>query len=131
MSVAGANRTGPPRAIGAMSLVVALRARRRGLQPDPGSATPGSTAPSTAPSVGPGATYSATTHSLVIPDSLGLARPAGVSGPLGPTSAFFGAGDQELVVQYFGDAGATPRWPGSSPRRRTPRPARRSRRSVR
>ena len=49
--------------------------------------------------------YSASTHSLAIPDALGLSRAGGLTGPLGPKSGFFGKNGEELVVEYFGTAG--------------------------
>lgn len=69
------------------------------------SVGPASPAASVAPTVGPVTWYSAPTHSLAIPDALGLSRTGGVSGPLGETSAFFGPSSEELLVQYFGRAG--------------------------
>jgi len=69
------------------------------------SAGPASPAASVAPTVGPVTWYSAPTHSLAIPDALGMNRTGGTGGPLGETSAFFGPSGEELLVQYFGRAG--------------------------
>ena len=49
--------------------------------------------------------YSAPTHSLAIPNALGLTRSGGLTGPLGPKSGFFGTHGEEVVVEYFGSAG--------------------------
>jgi hypothetical protein len=75
-----------------------------------GACSPGPASPvaSIAPTVGPVTRYSAPTHSLAIPDALGLSRTPGIGGPLGEASAFFGPSGEELFVQYFGDAGGEP-----------------------
>ena len=60
---------------------------------------------SASPSAASVTIYSAPTHSLAIPDALGLSRSGGLTGPLGPKSGFFGTHGEEIVVEYFGSAG--------------------------
>jgi len=86
-------------------LVAALLALALAVAVGACSAAPASPAASVAPTVGPATWYSAPTHSLAIPDALGLSRSGGTDGPLGETSAFFGHNGEELLVQYFGRAG--------------------------
>ena len=85
--------------------VLAVAGSVAGCTPSSSSSSSSPALSSVSPSAASVTIYSAPTHSLAIPDALGLSRSGGLTGPLGLKSGFFGAHGEELVVEYFGSAG--------------------------
>ena len=86
----------------ALAALVAVAAAVAGCSSSP---APSSALASASPSPAAVTVYSGPTHSLAIPNALGLSRAGGLTGPLGPKVGFFGKNGEELVVEYFGTAG--------------------------